>query len=395
MNRRRTLSADCLVPEASALLELLGPPELQPAGLDAECWQKLDAIAAEHRLRPHLHGRRQRGEIVTRVPAGVAHEWQEAHRISALTMLAQQRVLRRLAMLLEEAKIAVVALKGAWLAWHAYPAAAERPMRDIDLLVAQSDAPQALELLLAQGFELASQLAGDAAGHAARFKQFPPLVGPEGAIVELHAHAWEPPGSMEWLTPPLDDAGLLARSIAEPGERSRSLCPADMLAQLCIHAAYSHRFEVGPLLLADIDYLLRARKFDWPGFWRAAGDGGFQRGAALALALVDRWRRPGLMAGTLCPVVAGPDAVAHASALLVQPLGQRKGTRLLSALQDARAAGGPGRVVATAFARIGRLALDPAGLAKRIGETASDLRNPAVTASARHSAAIGQWLEDQ
>jgi len=392
---RRKTSAESLAPEAKALLELLGPLDQQPTGLGFECWQGLDAIAAEHRVRPHLHGRLQRGAIATAVPADMVHEWQEAHRLSAVTALTQQRALRHLAMLLASRGVEVVALKGAWLAWHAYPAAAERPMRDLDLLVAESDAVRALELLRARGFEPATPLPDDAADHAARFKQFPPLVGPDGVVVELHTHAWEPPGSMEWPTPPLDDAGLIARAGSETGERFNRPGQADMMAHLCIHAAYSHRFEVGPLLLADIDYLLRRRAIDWPAFWTGAERGGYLRGAALVLAMVDRWRRPGTLEQAQCPLAVDAGLVDHASALLVQPLAERKGTRVLSALREAHEAGGLGRTAVIAFDRMGRLAREPARLAKRIGETVAMLGHARVTASARHSAAIGQWLENQ
>ena len=69
------------------------------------------------------------------MPAAIAGSWRAAHRRAAITALAQCADLARTAGLLEAAGFAPIALKGAWLAHHAYPEPAQRPMRDLDLLV--------------------------------------------------------------------------------------------------------------------------------------------------------------------------------------------------------------------------------------------------------------------
>ncbi|MFN2099493.1 nucleotidyltransferase family protein [Altererythrobacter sp. MF3-039] len=377
-----------------ALLRLLGPTDRQTSSLTHEQWQEIDRIAADQRLQPHLHGRMQRGEIVPQVPGDIARNWSSAYRVNALAGLVQRRDLFSLTRALEGAGIESIALKGAWLAWHAYPAPAERVLRDIDLLVAEADAPSALEVLLAQGLKPIDPLPDDPEAFAAANKQFPPLVGDSGTVAELHAHAWEPPGSMEWPTPPTRDAELLAHTQRNSSDGLGYLAPNDMLAHLAIHAAYSHRFEVGPLLLSDIDYLLRSSQIDWPEFWRKAGTGGYRRGGALTLALVDHWRVPGLLKQAQCPLEVPLAAVSHASALLLQPSAGRHDTRSFAAFEAARTTGGLAKAAAVGFARLGKTVANPAHLIRRMAETAQAASSSRARKTAHSSAMIGQWLSE-
>ena len=387
------VTAATLSPIHTECLRLLGPRDSQPAVLGEDQWRAVDEIAADQRLQPHLHSRRHRGELLPDVPRAIAERWAAAYRASAIEGLAQQRDLIRLTSALSDAGIASVALKGAWLAWHAYPAAPERVLRDVDLLVAESDAAVALEILLEQGLVSREPLPDDPADFARANKQFPPLLCPSGTVIELHSHAWEPPGSMEWPTPPLRDGEMLDGARAAEIGGPSFFEPASMLAHLTIHAAYSHRFEVGPLLLSDVDYLLQTAPIDWAAFWRKATEGKYERGAALTFALVERWRLPRLLEKCRCPLDLPPDAVTHASALLLQPSAMRRDTRSFAAFEQARASGGIGAAAATGLARLTKAARNPAQLARRMGETLRALSSSEVHAQARSSACVGEWLE--
>lgn len=380
------MASAALAPEVAALLALFGPPERQERNLSPEQWRRLDAMAQEHRLRPHLHARSQRGEIACTLPPDIAGAWQSAHRSTALAALVQRRDLLEIAALLEREGIRPVALKGAWLAWHAYPSPAERPLRDLDVWVGRADGRKAFDLLLAHGLRPVGKEA-DYAGT----KHFAPLVTQSGTLVEVHSHLWEPPGTMEWPTPPLRAGEFAARAIADGESNLRFLAPQDLLVHLAVHAAYSHRFEVGPLLVADIDYLLAASPIDWPRFWREAADGNYLRGAALCLALCDLWRRPGLVEESGLPIPVDASTLASASALLVQPLDARKSTRSLGMLQES---GSLAAAASAGFARLGKLVHDPAKLAQRLSETVSALSEGRVRESATQSAAVGRWLAE-
>ena len=327
------------------------------------------------------------------MPAELAGGWRQAHREAALTALVQRRDLLALAKILKQAQIDAIVLKGGWLAWNVWPDPAERMLRDLDLLVRQADAARALDALLAAGLTPLEPLPDDAASHAAANKELAVLATQAGTIVELHAHAWEPPGSMEWPTPPLADERLFVRSTRDEASGLLALAPEDMLAQLAIHAAYSHRFEVGPLVLADVDYLLREHVLDWPRFWAEAAAGGYLRGAALTLALVDRWRIPNLLQTAQCAVAVPSQAIDDASLLLLQPTARRRDTRSLAAFRQARGEDGLATAAALGFARLGKTIRDPAHMLRRLGETARAMRDPDVARSARSSALVGSWLE--
>lgn len=388
------------------LLALLGPAQADRAlaAPTADDWPTLHAMADQHRLIPHLHARLQRGELPHAPPPDLAQEWEQAHRHSAFAALQRRARLHGLHGLLAERGIQAVVLKGPWLAWYAYPAAAERPSRDIDLLVPQDRAVEAFELLAGAGFTQAEPSSRPHEQVARAAKHMPPQVAADGCRVELHMHAWEPAGEMPWPMPPTD-AGLLDRAARAPGANDPCLYPdpADMLAHLVIHAAYSHRFNVGPLLLPDIDYLLQHRQPDWPAFWQRAEIGGYARGAAVVLALVDRWRVPGLIGQCRPPVPAPASMVDAAEALLVQDISVRKGTGLLSELADARREG--------IGSLVGRLARRAAGgnrgqhgegaqaapgylgwAVARTGETVRQLLSSDARQDAARTSQVGQWL---
>ena len=99
---------------------MLGPaPDARELeSLTVDVWAGLGAIAAQHRLLPHLYARLSRGELQAPVPEALRIEWQAAHRDSAIRALAQRREIRAAAALLVEAGLEPVALKGAWLAWR-------------------------------------------------------------------------------------------------------------------------------------------------------------------------------------------------------------------------------------------------------------------------------------
>ena len=92
-----------------------------------------------------------------------------------------------------------------------------------------------------------------------------------------------------------------------------------MLLHLCIHAAYDDRFGGGPLILFDIDFLLRQIReldcvgIDWPRFWAAPASGGWLRGCAQLLRLQQQlfvtpglqWPHPDPSAALLAEVIRG------------------------------------------------------------------------------------------
>lgn len=247
-------------------------------------WRELNRIAAMHRLQPLLHARHGGHPDL---PQDIAASWRGAHRLAAIAALAQRADLVRTAALLKTAGFAPIALKGAWLAHYAYPEPAQRPLRDIDLLVPREQVLEAFAALLEAGYVQPEPAEMALADIVRLDKHMPPLVSPGGTVIELHHRLWEPDGRLEHASPAIDEATIRAGAIRDEAA-IRYFAPGDLLAHLIVHAVYSHRLDCGPLLLPDIALLLRAAPADWPEFWAAARAGHWRDGARLVLELVAR-----------------------------------------------------------------------------------------------------------
>ena len=156
------------------------------------------------------------------------------HHESFLRGERQLDLAQRVLVMLENAGLRALPLKGAALVERLYGSVAERPMVDVDILVLD-DWPAAVHLSRAAGFR--EGLRGD---HAWTF------LDPDGhGAVELHHSVTSCPGLYA-----LDRNGLWERSEPRPGQVRRAPSPADLLAQLGLHAA----FQSG-LVLSLVQYL--------------------------------------------------------------------------------------------------------------------------------------------
>ena len=274
--------------EAHTLLALLGG-DWPADGVPAQAWPTIATMAAAQRLEPLLAWHAERGGWP--VPPAIATTWNQARRAAALGVLSQQAALRLALARLGDAGIAAVALKGVALAWRHYPEAALRPMRDIDLLVAEDRAIEASQVLAAAGFvpetddpaTLRQALADD---HQLPAQYHPGL----GVTIELHHRLGDPPQRRGYRVPQLDPAGVMARAVAVECGGAMIPCPApqDLAAHLIVHALYGHRLDCGPLVLADLHFLAADHAVDWAALRDQAVRDGWARGHDLLLALVER-----------------------------------------------------------------------------------------------------------
>ena len=331
------------------LLELIAPAPLDtfPVGLTEQEWTAIDAMAEQHRLQPLLHYRR--GED-GRIPALYRDGWAEARRTAALHSLAFRAELLAMTHRLTDAGIATVVMKGGALAWSVWPEPSLRPMRDLDLLLrdpAQADA--AWGVLRASGYTLGKPFQGNADG-----KEMAELVSPVGVAVELHRHAWAASSEAQRIMP-AGYEGMAAR--AAPAADGVLVPQAqDMLAHLVVHAAYSHWFDCGPLVLGDVAYLLEHETFDWPQVRNRARREGWEKGLDLVLAIVARYWGP-----VPTQFAAPPELVDAAPDLMLQDLDHRRAS-LLAAEWHSRGgaigrvaahAGNPGEMIRKAVTRMG------------------------------------------
>ncbi|WP_394268816.1 nucleotidyltransferase family protein [Qipengyuania sp.] len=376
---------------ARLLLALLGHRALE-VGADDPTWPVAAELARQQRLGPQGHAALARRPEI-RAPLFVADEWRAAHRANAIAILAQRRALTLALAILGEAGIRSVSLKGAALAWTVWPNPADRVMRDLDLLVAPADAPRAYRLLRAAGW------AGPDPGEdmlvlmATGETHLPPLMSPDGICLELHAHVWRSPALPGGRMPAGESVALMAGAAVDRRAGARVPAPTDMLAHLVVHGAHAHLFNIGPVLLADIDYLVSAGGIDWPAFWGRAATQGYLRGAALVLALTERWRRPGLLVAAGCPLSPAPAQIALAERLMFQDPAARKEVNLLAGI-----AATPLRL----HRRLARHPLDEAqgvhrgGMPRLVSRSTALLRSLASRPLRRDglsAAAIARWLD--
>lgn len=358
-------------------------------------WIDIDGLAGQHRLQPLLFGQHRDNPAI---PDDIRTGWQAAHRLTAMQALVWQAELEETCDLLRE--FAPVALKGAWLAAHSYPSPALRPLRDLDLLVAEADVLKAYDVLLAAGYTPGAPAEFALEDIVRIDKHLPPLIAPRGTVIELHHRLWEPQGRLDHASPVRDEAAVLAAAVTVGSVRYPAA--TDLLTHLIVHAVYSHRLDCGPLILSDLRYLLAAAQPDWARFWGDAAAQGWRDGARLLLDLSARYypeTRIDLSADSGEPTPAR--IIESTPDLLLQELDTRKSARFAAATLI----GGPARLVQRV---IGRHKIDdqPAAVrdvsaeggrigwvGSRVVRSIGDLARRDVRRQSRQLAALSKWLD--
>ncbi len=262
------------------------------AVLDADQWSQLQKMARQHRLEPLLWAAPRHNPDSCSIPAAVHLSWEAAFRNSAMAALALQGTLIRLEGILSGAGIAYAALKGARLAWHAYPHPALRPMRDLDILVSPAHTRETWDTLVGHGFSAEHGTALPADEALAIHKHLPALRDPaSGVHVEVHSRLFEHLDAAQAGATMSNADGLLAERIwlALGATKIAYLPAAEAMIHLIVHSAYEHHFENGPQVLHDLAAQMKCEVIDWPRFWGLAREGGWERGCHLLLQLTEQF----------------------------------------------------------------------------------------------------------
>ena len=179
-------------------------------------------------------------------------------------------------------------------------------------------------------------------------------------------------------------------------------CPAseDLLAHLMVHALYGHRLDCGPLVLADIHFLLAARALDWGGFVARARDQGWDRGVALLLALTERHFGPqphglpappeAILAAAESALLADPSTRDHAETL-ADLTAARSPAALVGALR--RRLRPDAQIVANEGGGSGGWRFWPVWAARRVARLAARLTDRRASGEARGAATVIRWLQ--
>lgn len=175
--------------------------------------------------------------------------------VAATRLLALARLVCRVA---AREGIRAVPLKFAALCLSGAASPASRPAADVDLLVADEDAPRLVAALAADGFLVSD---GPAYAH-----QHPPLLHPRGGMLELHRTipgVRLSPGTGEARLEDVVREGLVREVAGEPGGDAFLVpVPALLAAHALAHGIYQHGLEPAaypPLrMLADLQDLARS-----------------------------------------------------------------------------------------------------------------------------------------
>ena len=166
--------------------------------------------------------------------------------------------------------IPLVALKNSGIAKAVYPFPGLVPMGDVDTLVRRSDFIHAHEILINNGYEIASpnkyHIADVNIGYREGSSEYTTkLPNSEQLWFELQ---WRPVEG-RFLRSDQEPEGdvLINRSIVVHGSKLRILCPEDNLLQVCLHTAkHSYVRAPGFRLHLDVDRIVNAQKIDWSLF---------------------------------------------------------------------------------------------------------------------------------
>jgi hypothetical protein len=224
-------------------------------------WEFVGRLAEREKLLPVLWKALQ--PYANEIPADIVGAIRRQASVIEFRMLMTETVLRRVVDELAPQGTRVMLLKGAALATTIYSSFAERPMGDIDILVAPSDAQRAWTRLREIGWTL--ELSGGAEFHDTHH-HLPGLHDPGGLNIVLEVHRTMLPRTGPFL---LDETDLWrdARSVRLGANEVWVPSDQHQLLHLCVHFAWSHMLIEGlGRTVRDVATLLARGSVSWPEF---------------------------------------------------------------------------------------------------------------------------------
>jgi hypothetical protein len=223
-------------------------------------WERLVSLGARERALVPLH------ERFVAVPFRVART-EDLARLQRLALVSEfqltslhDRLVRMLALFAENG-VEVLLLKGAGLAYSAYPTPTARPMGDIDVLVRDEVATEAWELARANGWTRRSDVPEERSYED--HQHLTPLEDADGLQIGLELHTalftnqapFRLPASQMWES---------ARRLTIGGQPALVPSPEDQLLHAALHFAWSHEMTFGAWrTLRDVERIVATGEPDW------------------------------------------------------------------------------------------------------------------------------------
>ena len=196
--------------------------------------------------------------------------WVNSYKSTNEKIASYLEELDRIADIFSKDGIPLIALKNSGIAKAIYPYPGLVPMGDVDTLVRRSDFIHAHEILIKNGYEIASpnkyHIADEKIGYRTGGSEYKTIL-PNGQQLWFELQ-WRPVEG-RFLRPDQEPDGdrLVDRSISTDGSKLRILSPEDNLLQVCLHTAkHSYVRAPGFRLNLDVDRIVNGQKIDWSLF---------------------------------------------------------------------------------------------------------------------------------
>lgn len=294
----------------------------QLRGLSADEWNELRRLAVRQRVAPLLYKQLSRDDLRSAGSAAAFDQLEKLYYRNAIRNRCLLHELRELLRALQSRGIRVIVLKGAYLAPAVYRDPALRVMKDLDLLIPQSQIADAERAVAAMGYHPAVSFSPEEC--FARWHQLPEMHR-EGAVASLELHWTLTHPDQRWT---IDIDGLWSRAVpfTVAGLETLSLCPEDTLLHLCDHATWHHLdqlFWQGISPVCDIDQMVRAHpQLDWAQVRARTPEGDGGKGVFLMLHLAHTLLGtpiPAAVLRALQPREFSPQVAAVAASYLLAP----------------------------------------------------------------------------
>lgn len=245
--------------------------------VSAEEWHGVVELARQHSVTPLLYHHLKPLDLL--LPGELVENLKQEYLKQALRNIRLYQELSKLLRLLQEKNIAVIVLKGAYLAETVYDNIGLRSMSDVDLLVKKGDLLRVEQELLASG-----GMPEDCNRVITQYNHcFGYKLLKSGLRMEIH---WTIRDSDHPFQ--IDVEGLWSR--AQPVTLAQApawaLSPEDLLLHLCLHTA-KHAYEMQVRMLCDISEVVRRHGtgLDWQEIGARARQWGILRAVYLFLRL--------------------------------------------------------------------------------------------------------------
>ena len=230
-------------------------------------WQRLFEVASPD-LIAFLGFKIRENGLIRQCPPQLLLEADHARRATAARWLRLRFELRNLASQLKREGVVFVVLKGALLAFNAYPDSSLRSVSDVDLLVRAEGLAQTMRLIDEAGFRCPER---HEYAHPRFLKEFVvpgeeisiPLEKPgTPALIEVHTQldSTEP-----WFPVPIETVWEHVEEVDWNDIKIPVLDPHEFLFHLVLHLSRGHFFSLGlrPLLDVHLWVELQEKRLDW------------------------------------------------------------------------------------------------------------------------------------